>query len=229
MNRPAATLISVFAFAACALSAPGCHQSRAPDVTAAADAPAAAKVAAAPAVGTDPGHAGMGTPLTAAPGHALAAFGAGCFWGVEDAFRHVPGVVATAVGYSGGHTQNPTYDDVCTHTTGHAEAVLVEFDPAKISYEKLLTAFFEIHDPTQVDRQGPDRGDNYRSVVFTFDDAQAAAVRAAIAREQPSLPRPIATKVEPMRAFYKAEAFHQQYSERTGDHSCPIARKLESL
>jgi peptide-methionine (S)-S-oxide reductase len=181
-------------------------------------------------VGTDPGHAtATGGALTPTGNDKLAAFAAGCFWGVEDAFRHVPGVVATAPGYSGGHTVNPTYEDVCTHTTGHAETVLVEYDPAKVSYDKLLAAFWMMHDPTQVNRQGPDYGDNYRSVVFTFDDAQAQAARASKEKEQARLGKPIATSIEPMRVFYKAEAYHQQYSERTGDHSCPINLKLESL
>jgi peptide-methionine (S)-S-oxide reductase len=180
-------------------------------------------------VGTDPGHAGHGGPLSPTGNDKLAAFAAGCFWGVEDAFRHIKGVVATAPGYAGGHLENPTYEDVCTHTTGHAETVLVEFDPSKVSYEKLLTAFFEIHDPTQGNRQGPDVGDNYRSVVFTFDDAQATAARAAKDKEQAHLGRPVTTSIEPMKAFWIAEAFHQQYSERTGDHSCPIRSKLETL
>ena len=183
-----------------------------------------------PKLGSDPGHATRtGGKLVPGGNDKLAAFAAGCFWGVEDAFRHVPGVVATAAGYSGGHTVNPTYEDVCTHTTGHAETVLVEYDPAKVSYEKLLTAFWMIHDPTQVNRQGPDFGDNYRSVIFTFDDAQAAAARASKAEEQKNHDRPIATSIEPMRVFYKAEDHHQQYAERTGDHSCPIGRKLQSL
>ena len=116
-----------------------------------------------------------------------------------------------------------------THTTGHAEAVLVEDDPSKVSYEKLLTAFWMMHDPTQMNRQGPDVGDNYRSVVFTFDDEEARIARASKEKEQTRLGKPIATSIEPMRVFYKAEAFHQQYSERTGDHSCPINLKLESL
>ncbi|HEX4514013.1 MAG TPA: peptide-methionine (S)-S-oxide reductase MsrA [Polyangiaceae bacterium] len=181
-------------------------------------------------VGGDPGHAtATGGKLTPVGSDKLAAFAAGCFWGVEDAFRHVPGVVATAPGYSGGHTENPTYEDVCTHTTGHAETVLVEFDPAKVSYDKLLQAFWMMHDPTQVNRQGPDFGDNYRSVVFTFDDEQARVAKASKEKEQPKHDKPIATSIEPMRVFYKAEAFHQQYSERTGDHSCPINLKLESL
>jgi peptide-methionine (S)-S-oxide reductase len=181
-------------------------------------------------VGTDPGRAtDHGTALTPTGSDKLAAFAAGCFWGVEDAFRHVPGVVATAAGYSGGHTANPTYEDVCTHTTGHAETVLVEFDPAKVSYDKLLVAFFAIHDPTQGNRQGPDVGDSYRSVIFTFDDGQKATAEAAKQKEQANLSRPITTSIEPMHAFYKAEEFHQQYSERTGDHSCPIRARLETL
>ena len=194
-------------------------------------ASSSAEGSAAPAhVGTDPGHStATGGALTASGNDKLAAFAAGCFWGVEDAFRHVPGVVATAPGYSGGHTVNPTYEDVCTHTTGHAETVLVEYDPAKVSYDKLLTAFWMMHDPTQMNRQGPDIGDNYRSVVFTFDDEQARVAKASKEKEQPKHDKPIATSIEPMRVFYKAEAYHQQYSERTGDHSCPINLKLESL
>jgi peptide-methionine (S)-S-oxide reductase len=181
-------------------------------------------------VGVDPGHAtNRGTALTPTGNDKLAAFAAGCFWGVEDAFRHVPGVVATAAGYSGGHLANPTYEDVSSHTTGHAETVLVEFDPAKVSYEKLLVAFFAIHDPTQGNRQGPDVGDNYRSVIFTFDDAQTTTADIAKQKEKGILSRPVTTSIEPMHAFYKAEEFHQQYSERTGDHSCPIRARLETL
>jgi peptide-methionine (S)-S-oxide reductase len=181
-------------------------------------------------VGNDPGHAtAQGGALTPKAGDKLAAFAAGCFWGVEDAFRHVPGVVATAPGYAGGRTTNPTYEDVSSHTTGHAETVLVEYDPSKTTYDKLVTAFFAIHDPTQGNRQGPDVGDNYRSVIFTFDDAEATIARTAKDREQRQLSKPITTSIEPMHAFYMAEPFHQQYSERTGDHSCPIRSKLETL
>src|SRR5262249_20128115 len=124
------------------------------------------------AVGTDPGGVGAGTPLQPKAGHALAAFAAGCFWGVEDTFRQVPGVTATAVGFTGGHTKSPTYETVCSHTTGHAETVLVEFDPKLVSYDDLLRVFFMNHDPTTKNRQGPDVGDQYRSAVFTFDDGQ---------------------------------------------------------
>jgi peptide-methionine (S)-S-oxide reductase len=179
--------------------------------------------------GSDPGHAGAGTPLVPSGKNQLAAFAAGCFWGVEDAFRHVHGVVATAVGYSGGHTTNPDYEAVCTHTTGHAETVLVEFDPTRVPYEQLLRVFWKIHDPTQVNRQGPDVGDSYRSVIFTFSPEEAAAAQASEKVQQGALNRPIATQIVPMTTFWKAEGYHQQYSERTGDHSCPISASLESM
>lgn len=198
----------------------------APEPSSAA-APATAVAPRAPGhVGTDPGHAGNGTPLKAEGHDRLAAFAAGCFWGVEDAFRHVPGVVATAVGYAGGHTQSPTYPEVCTHTTGHAETVLVEFDPAKVPYEQLLRDFWKIHDPTQVGGQGPDEGDSYRSVVFTFDDDEAAAAKASKQAEQKSLTAPLTTEIRPMGAFWKAEDYHQQYAERTGHHGCPVRLPL---
>ncbi|EYF06084.1 peptide-methionine (S)-S-oxide reductase MsrA [Chondromyces apiculatus] len=174
--------------------------------------------------GTDPGSVGQGTPLTPRPGHELAAFAAGCFWGVEDAFRQIPGVTATAVGYTGGHTKNPTYEEVCDHGTGHAEAVLVEFDPKVLSYERLLKAFFQIHDPTTLNRQGPDEGDQYRSGIFTFSEAQAEATRRALVDAQAQHQDKIVTKVEPIGSFYKAEGYHQQYSERTGHHGCPVGK-----
>src|SRR5262249_37501031 len=137
-----------------------------------------------------------------------AAFAEGCFWGSEDTFRHVPGVVATAVGYSGGHTDNPTYESVCTHTTGHAETVLVEFDPKKVSYDKLLEVFFATHDPTTKDRQGPDVGDQYRSAVFTFTDAQRAAAVAAASRAEAALKKPVTTDIRPIGRFWIAEDYH---------------------
>jgi peptide-methionine (S)-S-oxide reductase len=183
-------------------------------------------------VGTDPGHLSanpMGGPLTPAGKDKLAAFAAGCFWGVEDAFRHVPGVTATAVGFTGGHTTNPDYEKVCTHTTGHAETVLVEFDPARVPYERLLQVFFKIHDPTEVDRQGPDVGDQYRSAIFTFSDEEAAAAKAAKQSTEKSLGHPVATQIRPIGPFYKAEDYHQQYAERTGHHGCPIRADLETL
>jgi peptide-methionine (S)-S-oxide reductase len=176
-------------------------------------------------VGTDPGHAGNGTALTPAPGHALAAFAEGCFWGSENTFRHVPGVVATAVGFTGGHTKSPSYEDVCTHTTGHAETVLVEFDPAQTTYAKLLAAFWDTHDPTTLNRQGPDEGDQYRSEIFTFSPAEDEQARASMAAEQKKYDRPITTRIEPMGAFYKAEDYHQQYDEKTGRESCPLPRR----
>jgi peptide-methionine (S)-S-oxide reductase len=177
-------------------------------------------------VGTDPGKVGAGTPLEARPGHELAAFAAGCFWGVEDTFRQVPGVVATAVGYTGGRTEKPTYLQVSSHLTGHAETVLVEFDPAKVSYEQLLTIFFKNHDPTTMDRQGPDVGSQYRSAVFTFSDKQAEAARGALAAEEKALGAKVVTLVSPAAPFWKAEDYHQQYDEKTGTHSCPIPKGL---
>jgi peptide-methionine (S)-S-oxide reductase len=173
-------------------------------------------------VGTDPGHVGRGTPLSPREGNALAAFAAGCFWGVEDTFRHVPGVVATAVGYSGGRTDEPTYESVCSHTTGHAETVLVEFDPKQVSYEILVNVFFKNHDPTTKNRQGPDVGDQYRSAIFTFSPAQDTAARAAKEREQKALGKPVVTEIGPIARFWKAEEYHQQYDEKTGTHSCPL-------
>jgi peptide-methionine (S)-S-oxide reductase len=186
---------------------------------------------AAPALhpGNNPGHVGAGTPLTPTGNDQLAAFAAGCFWGVEDAFRHVPGVVSTAVGYSGGHTSNPDYEQVCTHTTGHAETVLVEFDPAKISYAKLVQVFFKIHDPTQGNRQGPDVGDSYRSVIFYFSPQEQQIASASKDAVQKTLSNTITTQIVPMTQFWKAEQYHQQYSERTGDHSCPINSQLGTL
>jgi peptide-methionine (S)-S-oxide reductase len=221
-------------FAGFLVAACGCHSANA--TTPPTDAPAAAAAQKAPApkapvthVGTNPGRAGDGSPLVPTGRDKLAAFAAGCFWGVEDAFRHVPGVVSTAVGYAGGHTASPSYEEVCTHTTGHAETVLVEYDPTHIPYEQLLRVFWKIHDPTQGDRQGPDVGDSYRSVIFTFDDEQSAAARASKQAEQKHLDNPITTEVRPMGPFYKAEGYHQQYAERTGHHGCPIRVPIDSL
>ena len=173
-------------------------------------------------LGTDPGGVGKGTPLAPREGNELAVFAGGCFWGTEDLFRQVPGVVATAVGYTGGKTTAPTYEDVCTHTTGHAEAVIVEFDPKKVSYDGLLAIFFKAHDPTTLNRQGPDVGDQYRSAVFTFSDEQDRVARAAIAREQTQRTKSVVTRVSRVGAFWKAEEYHQQYDEKSGTHSCPL-------
>jgi peptide-methionine (S)-S-oxide reductase len=175
-------------------------------------------------IGKNPGgvlqqKAGMLAPK---PGNELAAFAAGCFWGVEDAFRHVPGVVETAVGYTGGHTERPTYEDVCGHGTGHAETVLVEFNPAQVSYARLVNIFFQVHDPTTKNRQGPDVGDQYRSAVYTFSDAQRETFVIERDRAQKDQKNPIVTEVAPQAPFYAAEGYHQQYTERTGVHGCPI-------
>jgi len=153
-----------------------------------------------------------------------ATFGAGCFWGVEAAFRQLPGVKATAVGYAGGKTENPTYRDVCSGDTQHAEVVQVEFDPLEISYDQLLNTFWEEHDPTQVNRQGPDVGEQYRSVIFYHTPEQQALAEASKAALEKSgkYSRPIATKIEPAPTFWKAEDYHQQYLEKRGMASCRI-------
>jgi len=153
-----------------------------------------------------------------------AMFGAGCFWGVEAAFRAVPGVTQTAVGYSGGHLPKPTYQDVCSGRTGHAEVVLVEFDPAKVTYDQLLKTFWESHDPTQVNRQGPDVGAQYRSAIFFFTPQQEAAARASKQQLEASgrLRRPVATEITPAPEFWRAEDYHQQYFEKRGIASCHI-------
>lgn len=153
---------------------------------------------------------------------AIATFAAGCFWGVEDAFRGVKGVTSTTVGYTGGHTANPTYKEVCGHTTGHAEAVEVEFDPKQVSYQKLLDLFWEIHDPTQLNRQGPDVGAQYRSAVFYHDAEQNAAALASKAALEKSgkFKSAVVTQIEPAPDFYRAEDYHQQYFEKRGVKSC---------
>jgi peptide-methionine (S)-S-oxide reductase len=153
-----------------------------------------------------------------------ATFAAGCFWGVEAAFRQVPGVIDTAVGYAGGHTENPTYQDVCAHGTGHAEVVQVEYDPARVPYEQLLDVFWENHDPTQLNRQGPDIGDQYRSAIFFHTPAQEAAARASKARLEASgrFRRPIVTEITPAATFYRGEDYHQRYLEKRGLAHCRI-------
>ena len=151
-----------------------------------------------------------------------ATFGAGCFWGVELTFRQIPGVVDAAVGYEGGHTERPTYKDVCTDTTGHAEVVEVEFDPAKVKYEDLLRVFWENHDPTQVNRQGPDFGKQYRTVIFFHSPEQEAIARKSKADLESSgrFRKPIATVIEPAQTFWRAEEYHQRYLEKKGLGSC---------
>ena len=149
-----------------------------------------------------------------------ATFGAGCFWGVEAAFRRVDGVIATRVGYSGGTLENPTYEDVCSHATGHAEVVEVTYEPEETSYDELLEVFWRKHDPTQLNRQGWDIGDNYRSVIFFHDDEQREAALRSKAHEQARWPAPIVTQIEPAQTFWEAEDYHQQYLEKRGRASC---------
>jgi peptide-methionine (S)-S-oxide reductase len=149
-----------------------------------------------------------------------ATFGAGCFWGVEAAFRQVEGVTATRVGYSGGHTDNPSYEDVCSHTTGHAEVVEVSYDPELVSYDDLLQVFWRKHDPTQLNRQGWDIGDQYRSAIFFHDEEQRESALRSKAQEQAGSTAPIVTQIEPAQTFYEAEDYHQQYLEKRGRSSC---------
>jgi peptide-methionine (S)-S-oxide reductase len=155
---------------------------------------------------------------------AKATFAAGCFWGVEDAFRQVKGVTSTTVGYTGGHTKNPSYKEVCTDKTGHAEAVEVEFDPSQVSYRELLAVFFQSHDPTTLNRQGPDFGSQYRSAIFFHDAEQEAAAREAKAALEKAgvFKRPIVTQIVPASEFYRAEDYHQQYFEKQGVRSCHL-------
>ena len=154
----------------------------------------------------------------------IATFGAGCFWGVEAAFRRVPGVVDAVSGYSGGRTENPTYKEVCTDRTGHAEVVQVTFDPAQVSYEQLLEVFWKVHDPTQVNRQGPDFGKQYRTAIFFHTpEQQAMALKSKQALDASGkLRRPVATEITPAGAFWRAEEYHQRYLEKRGQESCHI-------
>lgn len=149
-----------------------------------------------------------------------AMFGAGCFWGAEEAFRQVPGVVATAVGYSGGWTERPTYEQVKTGRTGHAEVVKVAYDPAVVSYEQLLQVFWRNHDPTSLNRQGPDIGTQYRSAIFYYTNEQKAAAEKSRAELQKLYARPIVTQIRPAGTFWLAEDYHQQYLEKRGLSSC---------
>jgi peptide-methionine (S)-S-oxide reductase len=155
---------------------------------------------------------------------AKASFAAGCFWGVEAAFRQIDGVSSTRVGYTGGNFNNPTYKDVCSDGTGHAEAVEVEYDPAKVSYNDLLQLFWENHDPTQLNRQGPDFGSQYRSAIFYHSPEQEQAARASKEKVEKSrqFSRPIVTQIVPAVTFYEAEDYHQQYLEKRGLATCHI-------
>ena len=153
-----------------------------------------------------------------------ATFGAGCFWGVEAAFQEIEGVTSTAVGYSGGTLANPTYQDVCSGRTGHAEVVQVEYDPARVSYDRLLDVFWDNHDPTTLNRQGPDIGEQYRSAIFFHTPEQEAAAKASKARLEQSgrFRRPIVTEITPASAFWRAEEYHQRYLEKRGLAHCTI-------
>jgi len=153
-----------------------------------------------------------------------ATFGAGCFWGVEVKFGQIPGVLETTVGYEGGELEHPTYKEVCTDRTGHAEVVEIAYDPARASYEQLLDAFFELHDPTQLNRQGPDFGTQYRSSIFYHSDAQRMAAEKKIEelKVEGRFTKPIVTQVVPAETFWKAEEYHQKYLERRGLATCHI-------
>ncbi|HUT31577.1 MAG TPA: peptide-methionine (S)-S-oxide reductase MsrA [Sedimentisphaerales bacterium] len=163
----------------------------------------------------EPGSAG---------GFEKATFAAGCFWGVEAAFRQIKGVVSTSVGYTGGHFEKPTYRDVCSDRTGHAEAVEVIYDPRQVSYERLLEVFWNIHDPTTPNRQGPDVGSQYRSAIFYHGESQLKAAEASKESLERSrrFRRPIVTEITPASTFYRAEEYHQQYLEKQGRASCHL-------
>jgi len=153
-----------------------------------------------------------------------ATFGAGCFWGVEVEFGRIPGVIETAVGYEGGQTERPSYKEVCTDRTGHAEVVELTFDPAKVKYEQIVEAFFNLHDPTQLNRQGPDWGTQYRSAIFFHSPEQEATAKRVIEKltAEQKFRKPIVTQVVPAQTFWKAEEYHQKYLEKRGAVSCHI-------
>ncbi len=151
-----------------------------------------------------------------------AAFAAGCFWGIEEEFRNTKGVISTAVGYMGGHTENPTYEDVCSGQTGHAETVEVTYDPSEVTYEELLNIFWKIHDPTTLNRQGPDIGEQYRSVIFYYDKEQEKVAKTSKEKLQGAFDRDIVTEIVPADKFkfYRAEEYHQEYLKKRGMRSC---------
>lgn len=150
-------------------------------------------------------------------------FGAGCFWGVQAYFDQVPGVTETVVGYSGGRTENPSYEAVCRHKTGHAEVVQLEFDPSKVSYEVIVKHFFRMHNPTQLNRQGWDIGDNYRSAIFYYDNDQKVIAENIKNESQENFKKRVVTEITKASVFYPAEDYHQKYAERTGRGSCHVA------
>ena len=151
-----------------------------------------------------------------------ATFGAGCFWGVEAAFRQLDGVTATAVGYEGGKTENPSYKDVCTDRTGHAEVVEVDYDPEKVKFDSLLDLFWSNHNPTTLNYQGPDYGSQYRSAIFYHDEAQRITAEESKTRWQPKFKKQIVTEIVPAQTFYRAEEYHQQYLEKRGLAHCHV-------
>ncbi|CAN5635976.1 peptide-methionine (S)-S-oxide reductase MsrA [soil metagenome] len=154
--------------------------------------------------------------------------GAGCFWGVQHYFDQVPGVLETVVGYSGGHVEDPGYEQVCSGTTGHAEVVEVTYDPDLVSLEGLLKHFFYMHDPTQLNRQGPDVGEQYRSAIFYYDESQKAVIESIIGQTQDRFDKPIVTEVRPAEALYSAEEYHQKFTEKTGRGGCHVSYKPQS-
>lgn len=158
---------------------------------------------------------------------AMATFGGGCFWGVELAFQEIPGVIKTAVGYMGGSLQNPSYQDVCTDKTGHAEVVEVTYDPNQVSYEKLLEVFWAVHDPTTLNRQGPDVGSQYRSVIFYYDEKQRELAESSKKKLQESgkYSHKIVTEIVPAETFYRAEEYHQRYLEKRGLAACHFKKE----
>ncbi len=157
--------------------------------------------------------------------HETATFAAGCFWGVEAAFSKPNGVISTTVGYTGGHLHDPTYEDVCSDKTGHAEAVQITYDPTVVPYEKLLELFWKIHDPTTPNRQGPDVGSQYRSAIFYHDPEQLRAAEKSKQHLQANHAKPIVTEIVPASAFYKAEEYHQDYLKKKGLNSCATPKK----
>ena len=154
-----------------------------------------------------------------------ACFAAGCFWGVQFYFDQIPGVSSSSVGYTGGELENPTYDDVCYKHTGHAEAVLLQFDATQLSYETLCKHFFRLHDPTQLNRQGPDIGDQYRSAIFYVNETQKQVAESVMEASQETHGGQIATVIEPLREFYEAEEYHQKFTDRTGRGMCHVPYK----
>jgi len=151
-----------------------------------------------------------------------AIFAAGCFWGVQYYLDQIPGVLETVVGYTGGHAENPSYEEVCTGRTGHAEAVKVTYNPEQIDFETLLKHFFRLHDPTQINRQGPDIGTQYRSAIFCSTPEQREQVREAKRNLQATLGKPVATEIRPLMPFYEAEDYHQKFTQRTGRGMCHV-------